>query len=375
MKRRLVYARVIVVYLTTIFHSCIVDYDPDHINSIDNLLVVDGMITNDVTSVRLTRSIMLKDEFKDEYITNAQLTVERDDGIFYSMMEHTGKGFYSIKTGDLDPSYKYRLNISLDGKEYQSDFLYPVITSEIDKITPVKRGAGKPVSITVSTHGSDDQSTYFRWQYKEIWEFKSSLFATEGELNGEWMRFNMDTPNNVYYCWGRDSSKTIILESTNKLSENIISEKKLIEMEPSDERLSILYYIYVQQNQLRKEAFDYFSNIQKNIEQTGGLFSPVPSEMKGNIVCISDPDEPVIGYVEVSTTTIKEQFMPELINLYEPLEDTCGKNITTESFPGYSLYIRGSSAESPSYYAPTRCLYCTTRGTKNKPLFWPTDSQ
>lgn len=38
------------------------------------------------------------------------------------------------------------------------------------------------------------------------------------------------------------------------------------------------------------------------------MFAPIPSEMKGNIRCVTDPEVPVIGFVEVATVTRLKRF-------------------------------------------------------------------
>lgn len=139
--------------------------------------------------------------------------------------------------------------------------------------------------------------------------------------------------------------------------------------------MKILYYIEVQQNRIRKEAYEYFKNIQRNIEQTGSIFSPIPTEVRGNIVCVSDPKEWVLGYVDVTSTTIMKRFMPELRDFYETSYD-CAKNILTGmALDGYTYYIYSGAPTVPNRYAPFRCVDCTYdgRGTKNKPSWWPTD--
>jgi hypothetical protein len=140
----------------------------------------------------------------------------------------------------------------------------------------------------------------------------------------------------------------------------------------------------VSQQQLRKEAYDYFLNLQKNISQTGSLFSPVPAEMKGNIRCLTDPERPVIGYVEVSTITSSERFIPEAEGLYEPPLRQCPMPVVHSIWkdPGHPAIYEFIQEQGPEPYMVVEtvlsygtfpCLDCTARGTKNKPSFWPTD--
>jgi hypothetical protein len=201
--------------------------------------------------------------------------------------------------------------------------------------------------------------------------------ANYGQIGGHgpFMYFDLRSPANIYYCWGRNNSTDLVLESVSQLSENRIQKRKLIEIPPDNEKLSELYHLSVIQYQIRKEAYNYYANLQKNVTQTSGLFSPVPSEMRGNIRCLTHPEIPVIGYIEVSVPSTKEQYMPDLIQVYEPPERRCSASITPlANYANYSIYSFAEPGSTlPTLYAPTRCVDCTSRGTKNKPAFWPTD--
>ncbi|MDR1115287.1 MAG: DUF4249 domain-containing protein [Tannerella sp.] len=350
--------------------SCIDRFEPEGTASQESILTVDGVITSGITTVELNRTIPMDMEWsKAPPVDDAILYVECDDGARFTRTSYLGDGLYEIETGELHPGKQYRLHIGLDGRTYESGYLPPLFSPGIDSISYQKREAGAPVYITVSTHDETDGPSYYRWTYRENWEFKSELFAEYGKLNGYGpdTYFDLNTANNIYYCWGSNQSRSFVLAATDKLSQNIISHKRLTEIPPGSEKISELYHIAVSQYRIRKEAHDYFANQQKNVSQTGGIFSPVPAEMKGNIHCLTAPGEWVIGYVEVSVPSVKEQFMPELTLVYEPPPETCNLLISSSSYTGIT-YMLGP----PPLYAPSRCLDCTLRGTKNKPPFWPT---
>ena len=107
--------------------------------------------------------------------------------------------------------------------------------------------------------------------------------------------------------------------------------------------------------------------------------------MKGNIRCLSRPDYPVLGFVEVSTITTAERFIPESAGLYEPTSRRCAlqvvhrmaKNDMSDTIFEFAQE-QGQGPEpdlvvgTPMSYGPHACLDCTSRGSKNKPPFWPT---
>ncbi|MCD8263759.1 MAG: DUF4249 domain-containing protein [Tannerellaceae bacterium] len=348
---------------------------------VEGILVIEGTIIPDSTEIKISRSIGLSDFFNDQhYVSGAEVYVEGSDGQRFGPGEWTDKGNYLVKTGDFMQGVDYRLSVQYDGELYYSDFLSPISTTPVDSISWIKRGEGKSVFICVNTHDPEDRTSYYRWTYVEYWEVHARIFAytTFEIIDNKEVEVNhrMSTPDNIHNCFARDSSKTLLLASTEKFSENIISEKRLIEIEPTDDRLSVLYYMEVSQMQIRKEAYDYFYNLQKNVDQTAGLFSSMPSEMIGNIHCETDPDKTVIGFIEVTTVQKAERYIDGYAeNLYERPFLSCP--ITTpfsEEGTIGELYMRDRT--DGDKYTYRRCFDCRTsyNASKNKPWFWPTSA-
>ena len=346
--------------------GCIAVYYHEGIEDVSDLLVIEGKITDNESIFKLSRSVGLSDRLLEEKpVDDAIVYVEKDNGekipgIF------KGSGTYSVLTETLDTDAKYCLYVKIKEEEYRSELLSPIITSEIDSITVYKKEMGAPVNIRINSHDANDRSRYYLWSYKEIWEVTANYFAEYGYLNGSNRFFSLTTADNIYYCWGRDSSG-LLLGSSDKLSENVINQKTLTEIHCKSDKLSVLYYIEIEQNQIRKEAYDYYSNLQKNVSQIGGIFAPIPSEMKGNIKSITNPDLPVIGYIDVSTTTRDSLYIPKVMGFFEPYMDACANN-NPDIWEDLLIHTY-----SPRTYAPRVCLDCRARSgaSKNRPDFWP----
>ena len=121
--------------LLLLLSACVTDYEPKGLEQVRDLLVVDGIITNGETTIKLRRSVGLTDDFtEDEFVNNAKVVVEREDGAVFTCANSSGKGEYKVDMGELDPGSRYRLHISLDGLEYESDYLGPEITPPIDSV-------------------------------------------------------------------------------------------------------------------------------------------------------------------------------------------------------------------------------------------------
>ena len=145
--------------LLLLLSACVTDYEPKGLEQVRDLLVVDGIITNGETTIKLRRSVGLTDDFtEDEFVNNAKVVVEREDGAVFTCANSSGKGEYKVDMGELDPGS--RLHISLDGLEYESDYLGPEITPPIDSLSLLKKGPGEEVRLCVSTHNAPDRALF-----------------------------------------------------------------------------------------------------------------------------------------------------------------------------------------------------------------------
>ena len=353
--------------------ACVTDFTPE-VKGVSGILVVDGTITDGESVFRLSRSVGITDDIRSaDTITNAEVSVERSDGVFFKASQES-KGAYRAINGALDPNLEYRLNISLDGKHYQSTFLKPLISAGIDSLSFRKKNRDEPVTIHVSSHAGPDDPPYYRWTYKEDWEVQSTFYANVREEKGKLIWHNPNTSENTYHCWVRDSSKVLLLGTTEKLAENRLVAHKLFEIPVSDERLSVLYHVEVSQMQIRKEAYDYFKILQDEIERTGSIFSPIMSAGdNGNIFNVSDPDELVIGYVEVATVSRGRMFIENEGDLYlpevNPLDRCPVFSVREGAMAGLAWY---SYPDTKTYH---RCVDCRLKpgATKNRPAWWPNE--
>jgi len=370
--------------------GCITEYEPTGVEELADILVVEGIITDDETTITLSRSLSLSGESgysssSPLYVDNAEVYVECDDGTQFlaDLFAISRNGKYTIKTGKLNPERKYRLKIEIEEMdynsgdcqldvwggitcptktcEYSSDFAYPIITPEIDSIFWTKRGRGQPVNIHVATHSPNFEVLYYRWSYKEDWEVNSTYYLV----------------NYPFYCWGSGGSRELLLGSAEKTVFGRVMDR-LIEMSPSDRKLSVLYRIDVKQNVISKRAYDYFANIKKNAELSGSIFAPVPSELRGNITCTTDQDRPVIGYVDISTTTQKLRYIRSW-EVYERPRSDCDlvprdsllKWYNGEIPDHYVVYPEPPPSAPVETYVPIQCVDCSYYATARKPDDWP----
>ena len=371
--------------------GCITEYEATGIDEVSDILVVEGFITDDESIITLSRSGTLTGSASPyNYVDFAVVYVESDDGTRFYAEPHRWwdssswlrNGRYTIRNGNLNPNNKYRLVLEIEESDgdcdysplsstfcptntyiYHSDYSHPIKTPEIDSIFWMKRGAGQPVMIYVATHSPDNKIMYYRWSYKEDWEVHSEI------------EFEEKFP---FFCWNLSNSRDLLLGSAERTVFGRLTDK-IVELSPSNRRFSVLYRITVKQHAISKRAYDYFSNIKKNAEQTGSIFAPIPSELRGNITCITDPDRPVIGYVDVSSSTHKQRYISHR-EVYEPPRPYC-YFVPADSLLIWYPPVPGILWDPPEQwilfdpewydgepvYVLDSCVDCSFHGTQQKP--------
>lgn len=370
--------RYYILLIASLFLSaCISEFTPDVEVVDDEILVVDGTITDSITTIKLSRSYALNERSaKTNPVGNAVVYVETSGGFTFPASLQTDWGTYKIMVGKLDVDSMYRIRIEWNEEQYFSEFLSPVVSPPIDSIHYRKQGPGAPLEIMVNSEGNEAGSRYYRWTFNETWEYTAELYATGAYDAEKEEYFEYDEkygPRNPrYYCWQDNHSISLLLENTVQLKENKIIDKKIAEIPSGYKRISHLYFIEVTQYSIGREAYDYFTNLQKNMDDMGSIFAPVPSEMNGNIRCLNK-DIPVIGYVEVCIPTRRSIYINREQAQYEKPFKDCDVEATPTL--GYGIYLYDKLG-GVTHYAPYECIDCTySGGTNIKPDFWPNDHQ
>jgi hypothetical protein len=359
---------------------------PVHIPS-SGYLVVEGFINvgGGSTVFKLTRATGL-DSPKVLSEPGAQVNVESENGQTYPLTEQ-GNGQYSIPQLGVDFSQRYRVRIrTTDGNEYVSDFSSPKVTPPIDSISWKPANGG--IWIYTTTHDPTNNSRYYQWDYEETWEYASRFISTQMYLGNGKFAYRPDSLY-MHVCYIGDISTAISIGSTAKLTNDLMYEYPLTFIPYSTtNKLSRRYTILVKQYVLTKEWYEWKEKVKKNTEQLGSIFDAQPSDISGNIHCVSNPYLPVIGYVGCSSETEKRIFISrsELPQtpVYTGYED-CLADTVANVEPDIMIYFDGgttipispifstSGPPVPIAYTGSSsfCVDCRFfGGVLEKPAFW-----
>lgn len=354
---------------------------------ITGYLVIEGYISaKGPAELHISRTIPLADTAKLINETLAKVQLQGRDNSTYNLGETSG-GIY-LNTGiNLNSSQQYRLYIKTrEGKEYASDYVNVRTAPPIDSVGWLRENGG--VQIYVNTHDPRNNTWYYRWTTEETWEFHSSYTTrleymrnpVSNEITGvKWRNPNTSADTTLFTCWQGENSNNLILGSSVKLSVDSM-HKPLVYIPQASWKLSVLYSVLVKQYALSKEEYEFLDKMKKNSEETGNVFGRQPSELKGNIHCLSNPGEPVIGYIGIANRQEKRIWIskPEVVDwrYYMPCDT---HNVTKDSAEWYSpfyepvipLDIDQSGNITLFFAATSNCVDCRLRGTNKKPSFWP----
>ncbi|MBR1538397.1 MAG: DUF4249 domain-containing protein [Bacteroidales bacterium] len=376
--------------------ACVYDFTTDLAGD-EGILVVEGdILIGDLTTIRLSRSIKLSGSDQVDRVPGA-CYVEASDGTRY------GNGSPVIDTRNADPLLEYRLLIETGGRRYASEWAPVLPAAPIDSLSFSISADRTTMTVEVSTHGSAE-NRYYRWIAEETWEYHapfqaSHYFVQSGRmLNGE--RAARDTVaqyengENSYFCWSSALVKDVMVASTDQLSENRLVRQPLYRMNCYEERISYYYSVLLKQECISETAYRYWTMLDRNSTDVGGLFSPEPYEMRGNVFNEDDPSEMVLGYISVSSPASTRYFIQSSKMMFpkthrsdydfEPVyvQKTEWRNYYRSGYDVYMIHTdeaAGSGIESADDYEfdwlPARCVKCwlSGSGSKAKPDWWPND--
>lgn len=375
MKKEFAY---ICISVLLIISSCKETYEPPSVAMPKPLLVVEGNLDpSGPVTIRLTRTVGLDKKNTVQAENNAQLIVEGKDNSIRNLA-FAGNGYYKSAALNLVIGNEYRLKIiTSTGKQYLSAFTKAQVAPAIDSITWRQQPEG--VRLFVNTTDPANATHYYMWNFTETWEYHSGFYSEVFVQSNGTLRPRILPAEDVHICWKSDSSKTVLIGNSLKLNVDRISEAPIQFVPSKEEKMSVRYSILVRQYALSKDAYAYYELLKKNTESLGSIFDPQPSEDNGNITCVSDPSEKVIGFITSSTVPEKRIFISnqELNDwrlLYlECIVDTVPKSnqrIQQALMEG-KLPFQDLGRADPYLFSLAPCVDCTVKGGATvKPSFW-----
>jgi hypothetical protein len=377
---------IIIIYLGTM---CRKPYEPPAIKASNHFVAVDGFINTtafSTTTIILSRSLNLLDSVTDLPELNAQVLIVSAGGAMFPLTDTGTNGTYVSAQLNLDPTQKYQISITTsDGNKYQSDLVTPKIAPAIDslnwELVDDPAAGTQVVNIYVNAHDPANNTRYYRWDYLETWQHESVYETFWALKNG--IEYPIDPSESTHNCWSTAHSTSILVGTSITLSDDVISNARVADFLKDDPKLDIKYSVLVRQYPLEPQAYKYWLTAQKNSQSLGGLFDLQPSQLTGNIHCITHPNDPVFGYISASSVQEQRLFISNKslpgwksnIGLSCPI-DTVPSNpadplVWTYYDTSKQLYHYISGPPPVMKITDKPCLDCRFQGGTNmQPPFW-----
>lgn len=363
-------------------------YEPPAIKASSHILAIDGVINvgaNSTTQFVLTRSRSLLDSVTDMPELGANVMIQSATGASYPLIDTGANGFYISQPLNLDPGQKYQLAVTTEeGSKYLSDLVVPKISAPIDSVNweliQDPSFGTEVVNVYVNSHDPTNSTKFYRWDYLETW-MHLSTYETFWALGPGSLEYGLFPSQTTHTCWSTALSTSIYLGTTITLSSDVISQIKVATITKDDPKMDIRYSMLVRQYPLDQQAYTYWLNVQKNSQSLGGLFDLQPGQLPGNIHGVTNPKDPVVGYISACTIGEKRIFISneQLPGWKSNLSVNCPVKMAIPPDLNNIVYWNNPDTTLQLYYYSggimlityKSCLNCTYQGgTLVKPDFW-----
>ena len=401
-----------------VFNTCIEPFTPE-IDEENQFIVINAVVT-DEEGYQYAEISKTSSYNNREYnpLNNCKAKIIDNKGNEFEM-ENYGNGKYKtwiekqyLQTGD-----QFKIEVVLDngnGKKYESEFDTLLLCPEIDSIyfeyqdiipdDPIMY-TKKGIQFYIDFDASGSYANNYRWKSIETWEYHSidyiyavffgvrpncynySVLVNGITYNIE--RCGLDTSekflespviDSLFRCW-----KTAKLEEIFTYTLRQKKDKKVIGLPINlvtneDDRLTVKYSILVKQLTISDLAFKYWDHLQSQSHETGGLYETQPYELEGNIRCIDNENETVIGIFSASSVKTKRctgtfsfdrnyQNCNRILYNWEELNAILTGEEMPKKLPMYLMPTINNN--EPVEYIDQSCLDCRLRGgTTTEPDYW-----
>ena len=337
--------------------SCI---DPIDFSKADDSkrLVVDGLITNESGPyvVQLASTTAYNSPGSISGIVKGAIVVISDDAGNSEVLKETYiSGVYKTDPEGIRgiPGRYYKVEIETpDGKQYVSN---PELLNAVPQIDTVyyERQQQQELDENNIAHSYEGFQIYFdASDPTDINNYYLSSWAGIHEVHTQpWLFFDIEkrvtAPKDCCAtCWKTDRPNYLdtfddTYSDGSKILKRPVTFVRIINSNGA-RHFRGKYHVEVKQLSLTREAFQYWSSIEEQMNATGSIFDPPPSAISGNIISVNDPENTAFGYFGASAIATKSVTIPEQEAPY-PFSDTL-------YYPDDCRLMGNSTPERPSFW-------------------------
>jgi hypothetical protein len=364
--------------------SCVEEYWPD-LEKYENILVVDAIIHDGKGpfEINISRSATL-DMPVFNGVANATVIIKCSDGT-ETVCQQRERGYYfTPENFKCEKGKHYQLYIkTMQGEIYESVLSELPETIEIDhadvavetQLDPEYYYEKPGAQFYITSKESPLDSAYILWSMTETYEYHSDFkiyYVFDGYLR------DMLNRDSLKICYRTMDVPEFYTHSTINQQSSEVINFPLNFVDNESRRLAIKYSLLIKQFSINSDDYSFWSAVEEQNTNQGGLYATQPYQVRGNIHSISNPEEPVIGnFTVASCDSVRIMFEPPSgMDFDYPV---CG--IDTSAYMEFAEIIFSPPNSWPVYATQDPwgipvlinqdCMDCTLRGgTLEKPEFW-----
>ncbi len=347
----------ICIFFAVFLCSCVEEIQFESKDEVGTL-VVDGLLSTNTDSnlvFLLRTSDLIKQVFPAE--EGAQVVLFDGEGNS-EQYEDLGQGKYHLtgKNIEVKVGGTYFIEISTrDGQHYRSEDETIISVPEIDSLvfdfsiediinreTLVQEKSFFNMYVDGRIPGDNGQ-TFLKWDVEHVYQ------VAEIECSP------LVAPKPCYVTRKVNNNQIFTLDGEEYIG-GATYHIPVIHQE-LDYAFGLVASFYVSQKSLTRDAYQYWEKIKQILVNGGTIFDAPPAPVVGNVVCISEPGQEVLGYF----SAVDEKKKVTLITRGDLVD------------PFYELPLCGSLGNLPADIDFRVCCNCLTldNSTRTRPSYWP----
>jgi hypothetical protein len=349
-----IYYYLILIILIT---ACQEVYYPDDIDATQQIPVIEGYINNEPGPYRVELFWATAFDGKsNDPIKNARVTIYDNFGN-RALLKETNNGMYKSTQEEITgtPGRLYTLRVELeDGSIYEST---PTLMQPAEEIDTVYAEIGEKEYVSKNYYGElkiNNREVLYVFIDLNAGSGNKRFFRLSNRLVTQTFHYvyvpvyldSLDSSNVVFepvivYCWTISGLDEIInIKSTFSSNTGQVIKRHNLGFLPynfsplwqdsvTTPKVPDGWIVTTTAYSITEEAYEYYNSVIKQISAEERIFDPIPSQIKGNIHCLSDTSQIVLGLFEVASRTVKHT----AFKWSEGRSDYDIKNLSTYSAP------------------------------------------
>lgn len=322
--------------------SCKEVFYPDEIVSDEKIPVIQGsIIENERPSVVLSWAVNYE-ERSIVYISGADVWITDDNGNNRQFIETVPGRYYPDDESYIGVcGHTYVLHVEIDGELYESypetihpapviDSLYAIPVRETEEtlnqfgsvITKTIEG----LDIYASLRGATDSTCFLRF-HTDVMKETSYILNPNSFFPVyvyEWRTWTMDHIYSVRHTFKSGQDQVLPEHYTGFLEFDYNSALNTDERTaPYPEGWVVSMHVY----SVTPGIYQYYRSIGQQLNSDINIFAPVPSQVKGNINCVTNEYEKVIGVFEAASEVVFHKG-------FSWVDDETYRSVEIDTFPG-----------------------------------------